>query len=169
MQQYSRKAAISRLLESYKAYYNITKCEDDNIPLKAVCEFYERSEKFVLSRKAELWSANCEEFIYLFDVDNLTEELFEKCKIFAKENGLQRANIGPGHMYTYITPIFICNNCSDEVKKLVKKCRIYQSFKFSFHGWMDYHVAVFDTSNNNIFTNRSGRCVKKVLNNVLFK
>lgn len=169
MQQYTRETAIDRLLKSYEAYYNITTYQDEQKPLKAVCEFYERSEKFVLSRKAELWSANCEEFIYLFDIDHLTKELFEKCRDFAKEDGLKRANIGPGHMYTYITPIFICDTCDDEAKKAVKRCRIYQSFQFSFHGWMDYHVAVLEISNHKIFTNRSGKCVEKVLKNVLFQ
>lgn len=169
MQQYTRETAIDRLLKSYEAYYNITTYQDEQKPLKAVCEFYERSEKFVLSRKAELWSANCEEFIYLFDLDHLTKELFEKCRDFAKEDGLKRANIGPGHMYTYITPIFICDTCDDEAKKAVKRCRIYQSFQFSFHGWMDYHVAVLEISNHKIFTNRSGKCVEKVLKNVLFQ
>lgn len=170
MQQYTRETAIERLLKSYQAYYNITTYEDDQNPLKAVCEFYEHSEKFVLSRKAELWSANCEEFIYLFDIEHLTKEVFEKFRDFVKEDGLKRANIGPGHMYTYITPVFICDTCDDEAKKSIKRCRIYQSFQFSLHGWMDYHVAVLEISNNNkIFTNRSGKCVEKVLKNVLFQ
>jgi hypothetical protein len=170
MQQYTREMAIAKLLKSYKAYYNIKKVKDEEVPhLKAVCEFYEHSEKFVLTRKAELWSANCEEFIFLFDIENLTKELYEKYRDYAHEKGLAMANIGPGHMYTYITPVFVCDTCDAEVVKLVKKCRIYKSFQFSLYGWMDYHVAVYETLNNKIFTNRSGKCVEKVLKNVLFQ
>lgn len=72
-------------------------------------------------------------------------------------------------MYTYITPMFVCDTCDEEAKRAVKKCRIYKSFQFSLHGWMDYHAAVFETSTSSIFTNRSGRCVEKVLKNVLFQ
>lgn len=169
MQQYTRETAISRLLDSYKAYYNITAYDAEKKPLTALCEFYEHSEKYVLSRKAELWSADCEEFIYLFDIEHLTKELFEKWRDFAKEDGLKRANIGPGHMYTYITPVFVCDTCDDDARRAVRKCRIYQSFQFSLHGWMDYHAAVFETSDNCIFTNRSGKCVEKVLKSVLFQ
>jgi hypothetical protein len=169
MQQYTRQTAIERLLDSYKAYYNITMVEDEASHFKAFCEFYEHSEKFVISRKAELWSANCEEFIYLFDIGHLTKELYEKYRDYAYDNGMERANIGPGHMYTYITPVFVCDTCDLDVIKLVKRCRIYKSFQFSLHGWMDYHVAVYETSNNKIFTNRSGRCVEKVLKSVLFQ
>lgn len=170
MRQYTRETAVSKLLDSYQTYYDITTYDDDEHPyLKAVCEFYERSERFVVFKKAELWSANCEEFIYLFDIAHLTRELFEQCRDFALEDGLKRANIEPGHMYTYITPMFVCDTCDEAAKKAVKKCRIYKSFRFSLHGWMDYHVAVFETSLNYAFTNRSGRCVGKVLKNVLFQ
>jgi hypothetical protein len=170
MQQYTREMAIAKLLKSYKTYYNIKKVKDEEVPhLKAICEFYEHSEKFVLTRKAELWSANCEEFIFLFDIEHLTKELYEKYRDYAHEKGLAMANIGPGHMYTYITPVFVCDTCDAEAAKLVKKCRIYKSFQFSLHGWMDYHVAVYETLNNKIFTNRSGKCVEKVLKNVLFQ
>lgn len=166
--EYTRQSAVSRLLDSYKAYYNITQCGEEQKPLAAVCEFFEHSEKFVLSRKAELWSADCEEFIYLFETERLTLELYEKCRDFAREDGLKRAHIGPGHMYTYITPVFVCDSCDGDARKALKKCRIYQSFHFSFHGWMDFHVAVLEVGDDRITTNRSGRCVEKIMKKVLY-
>lgn len=168
--QYTRGTAISRLLESYRAYYNITMFEEEQRPLTAICEFFERSEKYVLSRKANLWSANCEEFIYLFDIEHLTKEAFEKCRDFAYEDGMKRANIAPGHMYTYITPVFICDACEEDARTALKKCRIYKSFQFSLHGWMDFHVAVLEVmKDNRITTNKAGKCVEKVMKNVLFQ
>ena len=166
--QYTRETAIDRLLESYRVYYNITMCKEERKPLTAICEFFEHSERYVLSRQANLWSANCEEFVYLFDLKHLTGEEFEKCRDFAWEDGMQRAHIGPGHMYTYITPVFICETCGEDARTAVKKCRIYKSFRFSLHGWMDFHTAVLEVTDNKITTNRSGRCVEKILKNVLF-
>lgn len=167
---YTREAAVSRLVESYSAYYNITMFEEEHRPLTAVCEFYEHSEKYVLSRQANLWSANCEEFVYLFETEHLTKEIFEKCRDMAHEDGLKRAHIGPGHMYTYITPIFICDTCEEDARAALRKCRIYKSFRFSLHGWMDFHTAVLEVSENNrITTNRSGKCVGKILQKVLLK
>ncbi len=170
MQQYTREAAISRLLEGYRAYYNISTFEEEQKPLTAICEFFEHGEKYVLSKAANLWSADCEEFVYLFDMEHLSREEFEKCRDFAHEDGMKRAHIGPGHMYTYITPVFICDTCDEDARRALKKCRIYKSFRFSLHGWMDFHTAVLEVSDNNrITTNSSGRCVEKVLKNVLFK
>lgn len=167
--QYSKDEVVEILLKSYEAYYNIEKKENDFSNLVAICEYYEKSQKYVLSHKAELWSANSEEFIYLFNLERLTTDIFKASIDYALQNGLERSHIGPGHMYTYITPIFICKSCDEEARKLLKKCKIYKSFKFSLHGWMDFHTAVVEVNNNNITTNASGKCVEKILKKVLFK
>ena len=166
--QYDRETATDRLLRGYGAYFDITMSDGEQPYLTAICEFFEHTEKYVLSRQANLWTANCEEFVYLFNVEQLTEDILEKCRDFAHEDGMKRAHIGPGHMYTYITPVFICDTCQGEARAAVRKCRIYKSFRFSLHGWMDFHTAVLEVSDNRITTNRSGRCVEKVLKNVLF-
>ncbi len=167
--QYTRETAISRLLESYRAYFNITMFKEEQKPLTAICEFFEHAEKYVFSRKANLWSADCEEFIYLFDTGRLTLETFEKCRDFAHEDGMKRAHIGPGHMYTYITAVFVCDTSEDDAREALQKCRIYKSFHFSLHGWMDFHAAVLETGSGRITANRSGKCVEKVMKNVLFQ
>ena len=105
--QYTRDTAIAKLLESYRAYFNIIMFEEEQKPLTAICEFFEHSEKFVLSRKAELWSADCEEFIYLFDVEHLTREIFEQCRDYARKDGMERAHIGPAYVYIYHTGIYM--------------------------------------------------------------
>ncbi len=166
--QYTRETAIERLVESYSAYFNITRFEGEPLSLTAICEFFEHSERYVISRQANLWTANCEEFVYIFDVAQLTREEFERCRDFAWEDGQKRAHIGPGHMYTYVTPIFICDTCREDARAAIKKSRIYKSFRFSLHGWMDFHTAAFEVTSNQIVTNRSGKCVEKVLKKVLF-
>lgn len=166
--QYTRETALARLLEGYKAYFNITLFDDGHKPLTAICEFFEHSEKYVVSRQANLWKADCEEFVYLFDVEQLTREVFERCRDQAWEDGMKRAHIGPGHMYTYVTAVFLCDTCGEEARKALRKCRIYKSFRFSLHGWMDFHTAVLEVSNENrITTNGSGKCVGEVLKKVL--
>ena len=77
--EYTRGAAIERLLKSYRTYYDIHMQEDET-PIAARCDFFEHSEKYVLSKKAELWSADNEEFLYIVDIPHLTLELYEKWK-----------------------------------------------------------------------------------------
>lgn len=177
--EYTVESAVSRLLSSFRAYYNITEMDGiqsgdadggarGEIPVRAICEYYEKSQRFVVSQKAELWSEHSEEFLFLFQMERLTPELFEVCKDYAYDEGMKMAHIGPGHMYTYITPIFVCESCDETAKKALKKCRIFKSFRFSFHGWMDLHVAVLEVKNNQISSNAGGRSVEKVMKSVLF-
>ena len=168
---YTSQEAVDKLLNSYKVYYDIHMTDelDASEPeLIARCDFYEHAQKYVLSKKAELWATKCEEFLYLFHIDELTMEAYQRCLDFAYKDGNERANIGPNHMYTYITPIFICNTYNDEILKALKKCNLYKSFRLSLYGWLDVHVAILEVSNNKIYTNRNGRRLEKVLKNVLF-
>lgn len=52
-------------------------------------------------------------------------------------DGMDRMNVGPGHMYTYLTAIFLCDSCDADVIRTVKKTRIYKSFHFHcMVGWI---------------------------------
>ena len=173
--EYTIDSAVEKLIASFHAYYNVKEYTDEEkeaikfgLPLRALCEYYERSQSYVLSHKAELWSENSEEFLFLFQVPTLTLETFEKCKDYAYEEGMKLAHIGPGHMYTYITAMFICDTCDEDARRALKKCRKFKSFRFSFHGWMDLHTAVLEVQNNQISSNAGGRSVEKVMKKVLF-
>lgn len=164
----TRETAIARLLKSYQSYYNITLFEEEGTPLTARCDFFEHSEKYVLSKRAELWSADSEEFLYILDIPHLTLEAYETWRDYVYEDGMARIHVGPGHMYSFITPVFICDCCDEDARRALKKCRIYKSFRFSLHGWMDYHAAVVDLGKNRIDANRSGHTVAKSLKKILY-
>ena len=156
-----RNAAIERLLSGYRRYYNVTRfdggpnpppeefkgiCEAGKLTppamsgdscFVALCEYYEKAEQYFLFRTNELWSTHQEEFIFLFSVNNLTKELFE------------------------------CETAEPEAVKALEKCKIYKSFKFSFHGWMDFHAACFEASERKLHFNHSGLCMKKNLEKIL--
>ena len=185
-----RNEAVERLLSGYRRYYTVTRfdggfnpppeefkglCEagkltppvlPGEICFVAVCEYYEKAERYFLFKANELYSTHQEEFIFLFSVKNLTKELFETCRDYAYEAGMELAHIGPGHMYTYITPVFVCETAAADAVKALEKTKIYKSFKFSFHGWMDFHVACFEASKHKLHFNHSGLCMKKNLEKV---
>lgn len=164
-----RAEAVEKLLRSYETYFNITRFNEEHLPLTARCDFFEHSQKYVISKKAELWTSDSEEFVYIYDVSHLTKELFEQCKQQAYEDGCSRMNIGPGHMYTFITAVFLCDTCDADAMKALKKSRIYKSFHFSLHGWLDYHNAIVCLEEDNrIESNYAGRSTAKILKNILF-
>lgn len=95
-----KENAVERLLKSYRRFYNITRFDggisppleegrnlreavklapfrgDEKNGLAAVCEYYEKTGQHLFLKSNEIWSANQEEFIFLFTADHLTADLF---------------------------------------------------------------------------------------------
>ena len=157
---------LDKILRSYEVYYDIEKCENESLPLVAKCEFHVHNEKYVLSQKAQLWATDANEYVYIFKVDNLDANLFNKCKDYAYENGMKLINPKSGHMYSYITTIFICDTCDENCEKLMKKTKISKNFKFSLHGWMDFHISCININANKIYGNKSGNVTSKFLREI---
>lgn len=182
-----REEAVERLLAGYRRYYTITRFDggreeearglqeavhiqkpffSGQAELSAVCEYYEAGEKYFLFHSAKLWSTAQEEFVFLFQVPRLTLTVFRELAHFAYEAGMDMAHIGPGHMYTYISPVFICDSMDEEAAKALMKCHHYKSFRFSFHGWMEFHAGALELGRGRFCFNRAGRCMEKGLRKV---
>ena len=112
--------------------------------------------------------ADNEEFLYVLSIPHLTLELYEQWRDYVQAEAMERIHVGPGHMASYITPIFICDTCDEAARKALKKCRIYKSFHFSLHGWMDHHTALVELSTGQIDGNLGGRHTAKILKKVLY-
>lgn len=168
----TRIEAIDCLLNNYSAFYNIYKNEEtkeyDDPAFIARCEFYENSKKYVISQKAELWHSDCEEFLYIFHVPHLDMTSYKKYQEYAYQDGTNRMHIQSGHMYTYISPVFVCDTCDKDVEKAIKKCRIYKSFRFGLHGWLDVHMSAVILPEKKVIHNASGHTTATVIRKVLF-
>ena len=112
----TREDAVERLCDVYGGSFDITRCEEAELPLAAKMDFYVHNSKYVLSKKAKLWEANSFEYVYLFTVPHLTREIYEQCERLAYEQGRARIRPGPNHMYTYISAIFLCDSCIFQYK-----------------------------------------------------
>lgn len=167
--QKTREEVLNELLKSFSAYYDITVFDEEHKPLTARCEYFEHSEKYVLSRRAELWSADSEEFLYLLDISHLTPELFEEWKTWIYEDGMKRLHIGPGHMCSVITSVFVCSSCEKEAVRALKRCRIYKSFHFSLHGWMNFRAILVEVDSGQVTANRAGSGAAKSMKKILTK
>lgn len=165
---YTVDEAVAKMLDSYEAYYNIHLSEDGPPFLVARCDFFSKTEGSMLVKNDVSWQYTSEEFLFLCKVDELTADLANEIIQYAHEQGSPMMHIGPRHMYSYITPVIICNKASEEAKQVIKKCRISKSFQFSLHGWMEVHTAVLEVNHNIITTNRGGKSVGKVLKSVLY-
>lgn len=165
------RGQIVEALESYYgAYYDVSKAEavDGGAPhLELRCDLHVSNQKYFLFRKNVLWEANCHEYVYIFSVPRLTEEVFLQCEEYTHAEGMKLVRPEPGHMYTYLTCVIIADETEPGAVRLLKKSRIHKSFRFSLRGWMDLHAVALDRSTGRTFTNRSGRENAKLFHKII--
>lgn len=157
---------LQALLRSYEAYYDTARV-DDGAPLLATCDFHSTSERYVLTKKAKLWAAETNEYVFLFHVNELTMDSFARCRDLALERGMEKIHPHPEHMYSHITAILLCDTAQPDALELLERYKKSASFKLSLHGWMEYRIAAVDLSTAEVFTNRKGKELKKSLRRVI--
>ena len=135
----TRDTLLPRLLRSYAAYYDVEPMEAQE-PLVATAFFHVHGTKYVLSKKAELWATDNNEYVYFFSVPHLTEEVFDQCIQLAYERGMEHIHPDKNHMSSYIVALFLCDTYTEEAMKKVKRCRMRKSFQFSLKGsWLGWN------------------------------
>jgi hypothetical protein len=164
----TRETAVSRLIERYEGYFDITRHEVPEHYLEAECDFHVHSSKYVLVKKAKLWEADSNEFVFLFSVPHLTKQIYQECEKLAYDLGMAKITPGPQHMYSYITAVFVCDSCDEDARTALRRCRLYKSFKMSFWGWMDFHTGLADLEKQSAVSNNSGRTAAQMLETALF-
>lgn len=164
----SREEIVERILSNNAPFYNIERTEGElEVPLVARCDFFQRVEKFLLSKKAELYTTEAEEFLYIFSAPHLSKELYEKCRDYALKDSEPRLNIGPEHMCSYVSYYFIVDTFDEDVAALIRKCKIYKSFKLSFYGWMSGRMTLVGLKDKVLINNPDGKAMTKALAQIL--
>ena len=163
----TRQEMLNHILEFYKGYYDVSDEQKEDLPLCASAAFHQLNEKYVLTKKANLWRAQVHEYVYFFDVDCLQKEEYERCLKYAHQDGMQKIEPGPEHMYSFITVVFVCDKAEQDAVKAVKRCRIHKDFKLSFHGWMDVKTAIVNKGEGAVVTNRCGKDLTKLFRKFL--
>lgn len=149
-----------KIISSLDAFYNINFCNEIEF-LKARCDYFEHTENFIFSKKLNFSSADSEEFLYIFKIPILTKENLDSSINYVENDWKYHSHIGPGHMVTYITPLFICEKATRDSIKELKRIKKYKSYKFNFWGWSDFRSILIECTENKIWTNKNGKCVKK--------
>ena len=153
---------IQGLKRSYSAYFDIEEVEDGT-PLKARCAYHMRDSQYVLVKKAELWAAECHEYLYLWDAGHLDSAAVDEIFRRTLEDGGARVKPHAQHMYTYLTAVALYDSAQPDALAQLKKLKKRREYKLSLHGWMEFRIAAVDLSTGEITVNRAGKALAKDL------
>lgn len=166
----NRDTLFERLVEGYTENYDFqpVDAEIQGLPLAGRASMHMSESGYVLTRKAQMWSADSDEHVFFYSMDTLTDELCAKGIMYAYDEGMKLIDPQkPNHMCTSIVAIFICNDADEEAISRIKECRLYKSFKMSLNGWMEFHAICATLSDEKVVSNRYGKDTAKFINELL--
>ena len=135
--------------------------------------FFSHVEKYVLVRKANMWSADSYEHILFADPEELTDGHLEEYRqaiaeyieptLILKGESLPE----PNHMYSYITiAVVTAKALAPEIKKAVRKFKFEKSYMHGIRGYSQARIAVVSMEDEAVCVNSMGRSLKKMYRGV---
>ena len=154
--------AIKQILPAFEQYYTIKK-EDITPPFCAEAEFRSHNEQYFLVRSAHIADIDSNEFVYFAATEELQDEKLGELVNAAWNTGLAKVRPYNGHRNSDVSLLIFTKSINQETIKTIKKTKLYKSYKFSFHGWSHFKLAVCYTSDMEVYTNRQGKDYAKLI------
>ena len=177
--------AIERILPAFEQYYTVIK--DSKPPFCAQAEFRSHNEQYFLVRSAHIADIDSNEFVYFATTPSLSNEQLEELVNASWQDGLSKVKPYNGHRNSDVSLIIITNSLDKNVSfseknksfsgltrksmniiELIKKTKLYKSYKWSLHGWSHFKLAVVELETQVIYFNRFGKDYKKLLEKNIF-
>ena len=161
---------FNALLQSYSTYFDIdSDITIDGITYAATAAYHARSEKYVLVKKAKLWAAETNEYVYFFITDKLDTALLQVLTDNVIQTTLKKIHPHNEHMCTHMSLIVLTKHIHPSTYDAIQRTKFRKSFLFSLHGWTALRLAVVDLTNQSIITNKEGAEIKRRLHKLLHK
>lgn len=159
------REALPILLKSFVRYYDI-KDEGVEAPFAAEAEFHSHEEQFFLVKQAKLSEAESKEFVFFAVSSHLTLDGAKLLDETAWNRGLSRVFPHDGHRNSDVVLVILADQVDTDAAAYLKKCKRYESYRHTLHGWSHYRVIVREMSTGKLTFNRMGRTLKKVLDKI---
>ncbi len=161
-------AFLEQLLNGYKSSYDIERIEGATEGLVAKAHMHVEECQCIIFEEFKMWTADADEYVYVYRIPHLTEEIADKCIQEVYDDGfpmikLDHVSIRNQHMRTHLVALFIVDEADEAAIKKVKKCKIYKNFAFSFKGWMEMHTATVNLTDGSVSNNNYGRSTGEFL------
>ena len=161
----SKAAYLEKLLEEYERSFDIIRDYKIGQTVSEAYGFFSTvSEKFVISPKANLWSALGFEHILFLSGSALTEEdIREAGRIMTEHMEPELVRRGKkypqkDHMYSYVTIALLTETKpSAETVAAVRAFRYEKNYLMTIRGYVEGHMILMDLSCGKAYANKPAR------------
>lgn len=160
---------LDRTLAKYSEMYDIS--QDFNFAgrtFPAYAYFSQTGEKYVLTKKAQLWQIKGFEHVLFVITDKMTADDVSSAKKLMNEH-MAPELVCKGekypekdHMVSYLTVVFISKKTPDaKARHDIAHFRYDKGYLFSFRGHVEGRLLCVDMETENVYTNFTGRVLKE--------
>lgn len=171
------RLCIDLLLEKLTSSHDIEKnFPGDGIIWDAYARYAATSEKYVLTKKAALWSAREFEHMLITHTRTIGPE-----GIVSFRNTIARymepEMVHPGkkipdenHMRSFLTIVAVCSGpVSEGVVRMVRKYRFDKGYRFSLRGFAQGRIILIDLASRKVYASASARDVRDFFAQIIEK
>lgn len=157
-----RQEFLNVLLDSYSAYYDVRPNEGlTDLPLCFQADFYQRGEKYWISKKIPIWGNETNEFCYIFSAEFFDRAAVSRCIEYALNDGLPRVKPHKEHQYTNIKAVFVASAFDKDALEEIRSRKFSKSYNHSFWGYSNLLTGAVNLSTEKVITNRAGAELEK--------
>lgn len=168
---------LNNILKAHAGSFDIKEnINIENRTFSAYARFAEQNEKYVLTRKANIWTILGFEHILFNEVDRVTMSDISEGEAFMREYMepvfVRGGNKYPpqNHMYTYLTFVLISNKKVDsEIKSRIEKYKFEKNYLFTVRGHSIGQLICVDEESKSIITSKSAKEMKNIYEAIISK
>ena len=161
----SMEETYRKFLDAYSIYYNID--ETGEAPFDATAVFKSSTKQYFLIRSAKIAQIDTNEYVYFAKRDHLTASELQELDQRAWERGLENITPSSTHKSSDVILILFSDNVDEDAKALIPKLKHSKTYKFGFHGYSNYKLAVIGSGEDRSLYNGQGRALKKLVADIL--
>ncbi len=159
-----RELVLKRLLAAHETWFDVAKDYGyAGETFDGFAEFRSTGQKYILSKKHELWHVNTFEYLFFKGVERLTAADVAHWYSFMTTEALGKVNPDENHMTSYLSLVLVADVCDDEALRAVRKAKFRKNFAYGMRGWADLRLCVVDLGGRSVITNAAGKQMTKTL------
>lgn len=135
--------------------------EDDHLgqlPLRFSAHYQRRDERYILSKKATVWSVENNQHFFFYEPEEATMEAFSE---FVRELDTfiqTNANHSSQHMSSiYIGLLLTATAPSPELCHAARRCRRLSFIKWGLHGWAERYAGILLQDGSELYAHKKGK------------
>lgn len=142
-----------KLLDTYKKIFQTETFDNNPSGLIAKAHYSERTVK----GKFAFMQSERNEYVYIYDIDKLTADVFADAANFSWENGIETIQPVKGYLSSFITVVILANKIDDESIMLINKHRMLKNLKRQKMGIVNQRICGVDFSSETAFCNKDSK------------